>query len=127
MDVPDDRRYLESHEWHRREDGDVVVIGITPYAANELTDITYVELPQVGTKVEAGKPFGEIESVKATADLYTGVSGEVIAVNERLANEPELVNQSALEEGWMIRVKMSNPQEYDRLLTAAQYAATIGR
>ena len=77
MNAPSNRKYLESHEWHKI-DGDTVTIGITQIAADELTDITYVSLPKVGTKVSAGKPFGEIESVKATSDLYSGVSGEVV-------------------------------------------------
>jgi glycine cleavage system H protein len=122
--VPTDRRYLPSHEWHLRN-GIVVTIGITTFAADELTDITYVELPAVGTALRAGKPFGEIESVKATADLYSGVTGKVVEVNKRLADSPELVNNDAFGEGWMIKVEMSDPSELDKLLTPAAYEKQI--
>ena len=92
MSVPNDRRYLQSHEWHLPQ-GDVVTIGITQIAADELTDITFVQLPKVGTKIQANKPFGEIESVKATSELYSGVAGEVTAVNADLAKNPGLINR----------------------------------
>src|SRR5437868_6382690 len=85
MSAPTNYRYLQTHEWHR-PDGDAVTIGITQFAADELTDVTFVELPKVGAKVEAGKRFGEIESVKATSDLYSGISGTVLAVNTDLAD-----------------------------------------
>jgi glycine cleavage system H protein len=94
--VPTDRRYLKSHEWHKL-DGNICTIGITQFAADELTDITYVSLPKVGKEVAAGQPMGEVESVKATSELYCGVSGVVTEVNEKLNNAPELVN-SALGE-----------------------------
>ena len=125
MANPTDRRYLESHEWHKLE-GDVVTIGITQHAADELTDITYVQLPKAGTKVTANKAFGEIESVKATSDLYSGVSGEVTAVNDALSNEPGLVNQDAFEKGWMIKVKVSDKGEFEKLLSADDYAQKSG-
>ena len=92
MEAPANYRYLETHEWHKI-DGDTVTIGITHYAADELTDITFVGLPKVGAAVEANKRFGEIESVKATSDLYSGVSGTVSAVNQELVNNPGLVNR----------------------------------
>ena len=97
------------HEWHRL-DGDTVTIGITQIAADELTDVTYVALPKVGTKVQANQRFGEIESVKATSDLYSGVSGEVTEVNGELANSPGLVNNDPYEAGWMIKLKAKRPQ-----------------
>lgn len=120
MGVPTDRVYMPSHEWHLRN-GNVVTIGITTFAADELTDITYVQLPEVGAAVKAGKPFGEIESVKATADLWSGVTGKVVDVNQRLADSPELVNNDAFGEGWMIKVELSDPAELDKLLTPAAY------
>jgi glycine cleavage system H protein len=120
MPNPSDRRYLESHEWHKL-DGDVVTIGITQAAADELTDITYVALPKVGDKLETGKRFGEIESVKATSDLYSGVSGAITAVNSELANDPGLVNRDPFNTGWMIKVKVSRQDEMNKLLSAEEY------
>ena len=124
MKVPDDLKYLESHEWHRIE-GDLVTIGISQFAAEELTDITYLELPEAGTAVRAGAAFGEIESVKATADLNSGVSGKVTETNARLAEEPELVNSDPYGDGWMIRVKVTDSSELEQLLSPSDYAATI--
>lgn len=123
--VPTDRKYLETHEWHLRE-GDIVTIGITQIAADELTDITFVDLPAVGEALQANKPFGEIESVKATSDLYSGVSGTVTAVNDALANNPGLVNKDPHAAGWMIKVKVSNPGEFDGLLSAEDYLKKTG-
>ncbi len=126
MSVPDDRRYLETHEWHRL-DGDTVTIGITQFAADELTDITFVDLPRVGAAVAANRAFGEIESVKATSDLVSGVSGTVVAVNEALADNPALVNKDPFGEGWLIKVKATNPAEMEKLLTARQYEKQTGQ
>jgi glycine cleavage system H protein len=106
-------------------DGNVVTIGITQYAADELTDITYVELPEVNTMVIAGHAFGEIESVKATAELTCGVGGKVIEVNERLADEPELVNNDPYGDGWMIRVEVPGSEEFEKLLSPTEYAKII--
>ncbi len=125
MPVPTDRKYLESHEWHKL-DGDTVTIGITQFAADELTDVTYVQLPKVGDSVTAGQPFGEIESVKATSDLYAGVSGEVIAVNDALDADPGLVNRDPHGDGWMIKVRIKDPAELDKLLSQADYLKTTG-
>jgi glycine cleavage system H protein len=125
MSAPTDRKYLQTHEWHKIE-GDTATIGITQIAADELTDITYVSLPKVGGKVTANKPFGEIESVKATSDLYSGVSGEVIAVNDALNNDPAAVNRDPFQKGWMIKVKLSNPAEADALLAADAYLKKTG-
>jgi glycine cleavage system H protein len=125
MSAPTDRKYLQTHEWHKIE-GDTATIGITQIAADELTDITYVSLPKVGGKVTANKPFGEIESVKATSDLYSGVSGEVIAVNDALNNDPATINRDPFEKGWMIKVKLSNPAEADALLAADAYLKKTG-
>ena len=125
MSAPTDRKYLQTHEWHKIE-GQTATIGITQIAADELTDITYVSLPKVGAKVTANKPFGEIESVKATSDLYSGVSGEVIAVNDALNSDPAAVNRDPFEKGWMIKVKLSNPADADALLGAEEYLKKTG-
>ena len=122
--IPNDRRYLETHEWHLLE-GKIVTIGLTQYAADELTDITYVDLPEVGAVVEAENSFGEIESVKATAELSCGVTGRVAEVNDRLAEEPELVNNDPYEEGWMIKVEVAGGKDYNNLLSAAEYAKLL--
>jgi len=125
MSVPSNYRYLETHEWHDLQ-GDTVTIGITQQAADELTDITFVGLPKVGAKVEAGQRFGEIESVKASSDLYSGVSGSVVAVNADLANNPGLVNKDPYKGAWMMKVKVTNPAELNKLLTAEQYLKKTG-
>jgi len=125
MPVPQDRKYLESHEWHQLA-GDVVTIGITQIAADELTDITYVKLPSVGSKVAAGSAFGEIESVKTTSDLYSGVSGTVTAFNTELANNPGLVNSDPFGKGWMVNVKVADGDPLAKLLSAEEYLKKAG-
>src|SRR5215212_3657147 len=115
MSAPADRRYLQSHEWHKPE-GDTITVGITQIAADELTDITYVSLPKVGDSVTANERFGEIESVKATSDLYSGVSVTVTAVNETLANDSGLINRDPYEQGWMLKIKPSSPEDVNKLL-----------
>ncbi len=126
MSAPTDRKYLETHEWHQAT-GDTVSIGITQFAADELTDITFVQLPKVGAKLEANKRFGEIESVKATSDLYTGVSGTVTEVNSALSDNPGLVNKDPYGQAWMIKVKMSDPKQLDRLLPVEEYLKRAGK
>ncbi len=126
MPAPTDRKYLETHEWHLLS-GDTVTIGITQFAADELTDITFLDLPSVGDKIQANKPFGEIESVKATSDLYSGVSGTVSAVNDALSSNPALVNNDPYNQGWMIKVKISNPAELEKLLTVDAYLKKAGQ
>ena len=116
--TPTDRLYHESHEW-AKIDGDEAVVGITDFAQSQLGDITYVDLPAVGDTLEAGDEYGSIESVKAASDLFSPVSGEVIAVNEDLDNDPEIVNGDPYEKGWMIRVKISS--QPSGLLSAADY------
>lgn len=125
MSIPTDRTYLETHEWHKT-DGDTVVIGITQIAVDQLTDITFVSLPKVGTKVTAGGRFGEIESVKATSDLYSGVDGEVTAVNETLNSDPAAINRDPYEAGWMIKIKSTSPATGGKLLSAKDYEAKAG-
>ena len=123
MSVPTDRKYAETHEWYQ-VDGNVVTIGISQYAADELTDITYVELPDVGTEIEADGMAGEIESVKATSELMCLVSGKVIAVNESLADKPELVNEDAFGAGWMLKLEVSDLSPLDDLMDAKAYSAS---
>ncbi|HJU53539.1 MAG TPA: glycine cleavage system protein GcvH [Pyrinomonadaceae bacterium] len=118
--VPEDLHYSKDHEWVRVE-GDVGVIGITDHAQNSLGDVVYVELPKAGDSFSAHEPFGSVESVKAVSEIFTPVGGEVVGVNEALQDEPERVNTDPYGEGWMIRVRMSNPGEVDSLLSAAEY------
>lgn len=123
-DVPDDLKYTKDHEWIRVE-GDIGTVGITDYAQKELSDIVYVELPEVGSKVEQFKPFGTIEAVKTVADLYAPVSGEVVEVNTNLEEEPGLINQDPYGKGWIIKVKISDPSELDNLMSAEEYRNLI--
>jgi glycine cleavage system H protein len=123
--APKDLRYLESHEWHKL-DGDTVTIGITQIAADELTDITFVSLPKVGDSLKANGRFGEIESVKATSDLYSGVSGTVTAINTDLTSNPGLVNSDPFGKGWMVKIKAGNPAELSKLLSADDYLQKSG-
>jgi glycine cleavage system H protein len=125
VEVPDGLRYTQDHEWVRRE-GDEAVVGITAFAADELGDVVFVELPPVGRKLAAREVFGVIESVKTASDLYTPVAGEVVAVNDGLADAPELVNSSAYEEGWMLRLRPDDAQADEALLDAAAYRALVG-
>src|SRR5271169_2189945 len=124
MPAPSDRRYAESHEWHK-QDGDIITIGITQFAVDELTDITYVDLPAKGKQLTAGKTFGEIESVKATSELYSAVAGEVVEANDALKEDPSLVNSDPYGKGWMIKVKAPGAK-LDSLMTAEQYNAKHG-
>ena len=120
MTIPDDRKYTPTHEWAKIE-GNIVTMGITQYAADELTDITFAELPEVGSTVTAGQPCGEIESVKATSELLCAVSGRVVETNERLREHPEYVNQDAYGKGWMIRLEAVDIGPLDGLMDAAAY------
>ncbi len=119
-----DRKYAPSHEWAKQE-GDLVVIGISDYAQNQLGDVVFVELPAVGTQLQGGKTFGVVESVKAASDLFSPISGTVQAINEQLTSSPETVNKDALGAGWMIKVRASNPSELNSLLDAATYQKKI--
>ena len=120
--VPSDPRYTKDHEWVR-VDGEEATVGITDYAAKQLGDIVFVELPDVGRSLEQFATFGVVESVKAVSDLYAPLSGEVVAGNDALAGSPELVNSDPFGEGWMIRLKLTASQEMDGLLDAAAYDA----
>jgi len=123
-EIPKDLRYTKEHEWARLEDGNVRV-GITDYAQEELHEIVMVELPSVGDQVKAGERFGTVDSVKATSDLFSPVTGEVLEVNETLEEAPELVNNDPYGEGWMILIKPSDPKELDNLMTADDYQKYI--
>lgn len=123
--VPDDRKYSQEHEWVLQE-GDIATIGVTDHAAGELGDVVFVELPEVGAEFNQGDSVGTIESVKAVADLYLPVSGEIVAVNEAVADSPELVNQSPMDDGWLMKVKLSDPSEFENLLAAAAYEGLLG-
>ena len=124
MSVPTDRRYSESHEWYQA-DGNTVIMGITQYAADELTDITYVELPEVGATIEPGSPCGGVESVKAYSELYCAVPGKVIELNDALTEGPELVNEDAFGKGWMLKIEASDLGVLDGLMDAAAYESHI--
>lgn len=117
---PEDLKYVKTHEYIRVE-GDTAVIGVTSFAADQLGDVTYVELPKKGATYKKEDKFGVIESVKSVSDLYMPVTGEIVEVNDRLSSEPELVNLDCYTEGWMIKVKLANPAELDATLTAEQY------
>lgn len=124
MNSPADRKYTETHEWFLNEDG-VVTIGITQYAADELTDITYIEMPAVGTTLAPGDTLGEVESVKATSEIITAVGGEIVDVNSALTDQPELVNADAFEEGWMVRIRPSSTEPLTALMDAKAYEAWL--
>ena len=117
-------KYTKEHEWVKI-DGDNAVEGLTDYAQSELSDIVMVELPQVGRKVKSGEAVGTIEAVKAVSDLYAGVSGEVVEVNDKVVTEPALINKDPYGQGWLYKVKVADPKEADNLLSAGQYRELI--
>ena len=123
--IPDDLKYTDEHEWLRIE-GDTAVIGITDYAQHELGDIVYVELPSPGTKAEVKKTLGVVEAVKTVSDIFAPVSGEIVAVNEILSTDASVINKEPYGQGWMIKIKMSNPSETSTLLGAAEYRKLVG-
>ena len=121
---PTDRRYSKEHEW-LQIDGDNATIGVTDYAQDQLGDVVYVDLPQPGATITQFEKMGEIESVKAVSDLFTPASGEVLEVNEKVVEKPELVNSDPHGEGWLLKVKLADPVEVNKLLSAAEYDAFI--
>jgi glycine cleavage system H protein len=123
FEVPDDRRYLESHEWITTDDP--VRVGITAFAQDELGDVVFVELPEAGETVTAGDPFGVVESIKAVSDLYAPASGEVTAVNEALFDRPELVNEDPYGEGWMLELSLEGDEAFEDLLSSEEYREQI--
>lgn len=116
--------YAETHEWFMLEDG-VVTMGITQYAADELTDITYVELPKIGTRVGVGDAIGDVESVKATSEIFTAVSGKVVAANTALTDHPELLNDDAFDEGWIAKIEVDSPEPLKTLMNAKEYVTFV--
>jgi glycine cleavage system H protein len=124
MATPDDRKYTKEHEW-LKIDGDSALIGITDYAQDQLGDIVYVDLPEPDTTIKQFDKMGEIESVKAISDIFAPVSGAVLETNGQLLEKPELVNKDALGDGWLLKVRLSDPSEAEALLSAADYDALI--
>ena len=123
-EIPAELLYASSHEWAKNDDG-TVTVGITAHAQDAMGDLVYVELPEVGQVVAAGDEAGVVESVKAASDIYAPVSGEIVAINEALEDEPELVNNAPYEGGWLFKIAMSEESDLDNLLTADQYQAQI--
>lgn len=119
-ETPTDRKYTESHEWFKPE-GDLVVVGITKHAVDELTDVTFVEMKDAGESVEPGDAIGEVESVKATSDIYTALGGEIAEVNEKLGDDPSLLNTDPYGDGWLIKLKPSDTGPLDSLMDGATY------
>ena len=126
MSLRPDRKYTKSHEWLKLESDGTATVGITDHAQNSLGDITFVQLPKVGAVLKAGESFGVVESVKAASDLYLPVAGTVVAVNTALDGAPETVNQSPYDNGWMLKLKVANPDEAGTLLSADDYAKLLG-
>ena len=123
--IPEDLRYTEAHEWVREQGDGVVRIGITDHAQSQLGDVVFVQLPDVGDTVTAGAPVGEVESTKSVSEIFSPLSGEVVAVNERLADTPELVNSGPYGDGWMLELRVADGEQ-PALLDAAAYAAHTG-
>jgi glycine cleavage system H protein len=117
---PRNLKYHREHDW-ARVDGDTAVFGITSYAQESLGDIVFIELPEAGAEVTAGTPYAEVESVKAVVDVYAPLSGSVLEANEEVVDAPELMNESPFDDGWLIKVRLSDPSEIDDLLTAEEY------
>ena len=125
MKVPEDLRYHQSHEWVRLE-GDTATIGVTDHAQEELTDVVFVELPEIGRTVDAGDPTAVVESVKAASDIYSPVAGEVVEVNDAVEADPALVNTDPYGEGWIYKLKVKDASQVEGLMDAAAYRAMIG-
>ena len=123
--IPDDRKYTQEHEWVQVE-GDLGIVGVTDHAASELGDIVYVDLPEAGAEFSAGDSVGSIESVKAVADLFLPISGEIVEINDALDGDPSLVNSSPMDDGWMIKVRLADPSELDSLMDASAYEELLG-
>jgi glycine cleavage system H protein len=124
MSTPTDRVYAESHEWHK-VDGDVVTIGLTTYAVDQLTDVTFVEMQEAGSEVDSGDSVGEVESVKTTSDIYTAATGEIIEVNDALDDNPEMVNNDPYGDGWLVKIKIADRGTLDSCMDAEAYDASL--
>ena len=124
MEVPEELKYSEEHEWVLVEEN-IALVGITDFAQEQLGEIIFLELPEVGEQLEAGKPFGVVESTKAVSDIYAPVSGEVVEVNDDLPDSPDIINTSPYEDGWLVKVKLLDPSELDDLLDAEAYEEMI--
>jgi glycine cleavage system H protein len=124
MNLPDDLRYTREHEWARRK-GALVVVGVTAFAQEQLGDVVYLELPDVGDVVKKGESFGVVESTKAVSELFAPISGKVVEVNDPLSDAPETVNDDPYEEGWMIAIEPSDPRELEALMDAKAYQAFV--
>jgi glycine cleavage system H protein len=121
---PKNLKYHREHDWARVE-GDTAVFGLTSYAQETLGDIVYIELPEVGADVTSGTPYAEVESVKAVSDVYAPLSGSVVEINEEVVDAPELINESPFEDGWLIKIRLSDPSEIDDLMNAEEYEELI--
>lgn len=124
MNIPDDLKYTKEHEWVK-VDGKFAIVGVTDYAAEQLGDIVYAELPKVGEEITKDDAFGVLESVKAVSDCYAPLSGKVVEINDALADNPESVNEAPYGDGWMIRIEINNPSEIDNLMDHNEYKAFI--
>jgi glycine cleavage system H protein len=122
--IPEDRRYLETHEWCLLE-GEVVTVGLTDFAVRHLSDLVYVQLPEIGERVEQNERFGEVESVKAVSDLNAPVSGEVIEVNSAVADTPELITNDCYNDGWIAKIQVDDAAEYENLLNPEDYSTQV--
>jgi glycine cleavage system H protein len=126
MNVPENLRYTKDHEWVRKEDDDIVVFGITDFAQSELGDIVFIEIETEGEELDSEEVFGTVEAVKTVSDLFMPLSGTVTEVNQSLADTPDAVNSDAYGGGWMIKVKMSDPSQFEDLMSAEAYAELVG-
>lgn len=125
MEYPEELKYTSEHEWAALEQGDRIRVGITDFAQDALGDVVYVEVPEEGTEVRAGEPFGEVESTKSVSDIYSPVSGTVVERNAVLSDSPELVNQEPYGQGWLVVIQMSDASELDGLMGASEYKKTL--
>lgn len=126
MNAPEDLKYTKTHEWVRADNGDVVTVGITDFAQLEMTELVYVELPEVGRSYNAGDEIAVVESVKSASDIYAPVSGEVVEVNESLGDNPSTVNESPFDNGWLFKIKLADSSQLENMLNAAGYKDSVG-
>ncbi len=124
LNLPDDIKYTDDHEWVKK-DGEILTIGITDYAQDQLGEIVFVEVPEAGDSFDQGDEFGTVESVKAVSEMYMPIAGEVVEVNEALEDGPELVNTSCYDQGWIMKIKPQNPSDFEALLDKAAYLDTL--